>query len=556
MQLHALTATLSFWGHGVLLALAVVALVTWVGASVPRRRSALFGVLLAAAWTAFSWWSTHDAIAAPDVFTQLQEGNGLQRAYVLHGRGAHAHDPFFRLADRFVDGPPNWRAYVRMNRWLAGVNACAMFAIAWWRLGNVVLGLGFALLFAGNRNALDSATSELPSQLIFVYVLIGALAAALLDSRRLRARRLAIVMLAILIPLAAGVRTEVGAAAAIALIVAAVRVVQGDAWIAGLWDRSLARLRRLWRFPWYVTIAVLVAVSWLWAVLPVADHWLWVVDALYPFNPSFLHLYVFAATVLPIGVVLLCVAGTVGALRRLHVWLGLPVIVLVLWRLYYSAGHGYRFELIRYLTIVLPALLLLALGGWTELQRWLTYRRVPALVRRHAGAGVIVLCLLPPIGVAADRDIAAIGPLSRTQRDTQLEFVYLRRLVADNPTCAFVAPVDIGHPTRRAYALFGGSLAYPRDFAHVPDELTATVLHYAPTADCVLLVLGLDCHIVGRPGCSDDAALGPLLERHDVARPPYNHDHYGERLKNPGFSVHRLVGTTPFRGVGDLRVLR
>jgi tetratricopeptide (TPR) repeat protein len=492
---------------------------TWLMLEPAARPRALACLLLAAVWLA-AFHTTGAGRIPADWVTPMHEGTGRTDLLQLYGEAAHA-GLNFGLVRRLWQGPGrrDLRGVVRMNAALAGLNACLYLLAAWSVLESLLPALGFALLFAANRNYVHAALSEVPGQLLTLYFLLGVLAAAVLRARgRIGAWRAwaAWLMLAALTLLAGRTRLEtvmtgvLAAALGLARLARAAEDVRGDfLWrrLKGVLDWGAAGKALLLLF--------LAALSVRWWDAP--ERWTWVPDGLRPFNPSFVLLPAFLWDYLPGGLVLLTLAGLVHGVRNLGAFLGLPVSLLVLYRTYHSAGGASYCDMFRYATHWTPMALFLALFGWREIASLLGPK-----ARRTALAVVLVLFLVPPGGPV--HALYSGGKASREHRlwrgHNQEEVRFLLKAIDEAPDAVFVTRIASG------WAFFGRPLPFV-----VFDEPGARTLgeelrgqKWLPRGR-LLFYRGLDCSLEG--------AAQDCMERVPGARPVRELEFANPRLCDP-----------------------
>jgi hypothetical protein len=292
--------------------------------------------------------------------------------------------------------------------------------------------------------------------------------------------------------------------------------------LGGLW--SWAVRRRRWVLP--VTLAVAAASTTWWA----GYHYHgdprigWAIDGLFPFNPSFLTPPRFLVVYLPLGLVLLIVLGTIGAFRRLITTFFLPLSLLVLWRVYYSATHGFGgpfYERFRFLTYLTPLFVFLAVFGFRDLGRWLM--RIPWL-RSHARLAAVLLGLTflvwwpPGWGGYFDsgHDLENL-PRNRLllSRNQQTEVRYLLDLMDRYPDCAFLTrAIKYENPGKPRYlwGLFGKSVRTDLFFQEEGESLDRVVANRAADSRCVLFYYGLDCNKTSGDRCREQIEGRPVVE--------------------------------------------
>lgn len=246
----------------------------------------------------------------------------------------------------------------------------------------------------------------------------------------------------------------------------------------------------------------------------------WVAQAAHPLDGSVVQIPLFLGALFGPGLGVLAVVGLVGSVRRPSSLLGTGLVLAVLMRVYYAAGHGRllgaggeasHFELLRYLGYVAVLVLFVAAEGW---------RRLSVARLRTALAALV---LLPPVPVLlsalpgnTSRSVGVgLGVITPLERDPQREvraFVAARRA---HPDCVFVTQDGQGWwvvvPDRRT------ADGEPRIRQRVEGDPLASV-----DASCVLAVEGLAC---ARSTCAP--LSGPVLHEEAHAGAPWIHPDHG-----------------------------
>jgi hypothetical protein len=508
--------------HGVGLLLLVLVVVAWLRLHRERRASVALGL---AAIAAFTWLALGrvDAAAIPTRWiTALQEGTTETNVGQLYGRGVHAGDGLrVIVAALSPGGAYGIRSAVRVNLWLAGVNAIAFFVAARLTLRRWITAALMTALFAANVVSLHAALSEVPAELVTAYFLAGALAAAVLDRHALApawARGAALALLALL--------------TLFALSVAVARLRLGDEAAARLAPRALAWLSGLGRSGRLALAAALVA-SWLAAAFVLPGRASWAVQGLHPLNPTILTMPAVMLYFVPLGVAALSVLGVAHALRAPHRFFLAPLSLVVLYRIYYAAQSGF-FELFRYLTLVMPIALFLALFGFRELEAIAARRAWGPRWRGAAAFGVAILCALFPLPGAVQLFVPGVPRLSPAtlvlDRNQQREVRYLLELEGRFPDCALVTkvarrPNDPDRPLApHEYDLvaFGRPLSGMIPLPHGDRGLAAAAATLPTPVSCALFYRGLDCNLTHGDRCADELRDLPVVDERTFGSAPYN----------------------------------
>ena len=390
--------TLDAWLLAAHLALPVLfALVLWDWSRLEPawRMRILVALLLAAAGSAiFLAFVRADSIPI-DWVTPLSRGRGLRILNELYGKGVHAGPNFRFILDLMTGGGPlHLRDVVRMNLWLAGLNGLFFLMAAWRILGRFWLAIPLAAIFALNRNSVHAALADTPAQLMTAYFLIGSLAASVFSRRvadsPVRAG-VALTLLAVAAMLAAGTRVEMAVIGAAALAVSLARLTifrsQPDfisRHLRGVLDWSL------WQKVFLV--ATLAALSIERGAQ--GDKLDWALGGLSPLNPSFLLFPVVLQSFLPFGAFVLAMVGFCYAVRNLGAFLGLPIALLLLFRVYHSSVmwiyDDIRCVIVRSVAHLMLAALLLAVLAWKDILKLVAGRWPGRRARTIARAGLFV----------------------------------------------------------------------------------------------------------------------------------------------------------------------
>ena len=516
----------------------------WSDGQRDRMKLVLGAVLGCAALTALvAVWAPSQVPA--DWYTPLQEGNSRATIAGLHGRGAHAGENLRGLQE-LVAGRSWLRAgdVMRANVWFSALAAVLFLFIARFALAAWWPALAFTAVLAGNRVAVDAAVSELPGPLLACYTMLGVVVfsahrrgvdrgrdpAERPESRGFRGVRLAtaapLVAMALLIAAAALTRVETLLLPAMALVAMAAELALGEERLAAAGRRLLWLLRWIVQLPWPALLLLLAVLTTPWWSNPMGGHAQWVLDAAWPLNLSAVLLPWWATQAIPVVAVLLAVCGLIAGLRRPIATGLLAVSVLLLWRLYYTAGHGFRFELHRYGTMLLPPLLVVALLGWGELVRWLG-RMFPRGGWRKPAIAIGLTLLFVDAGYGVQRQAYQLEHKRQLmQGNLQVEARWLLAHVRRRPEAVFVAPVLSSPHRRSVYLLFGQPLHEPVELPAQRAALDAW-LHHNARGKPALLYRGRDCFLRRAPSCEDAIAGLPPVDEMTLESRPYNHYHHG-----------------------------
>lgn len=476
-----------------------------------------------------------------DWLTVLHEGQSTRAIERLYGRGLHAGPVFQALVDLLGgDDVATLARLARLNLsltvlWIVLLGGVVHLVTARWWLALAVMALALT-----NPATVNAAVSEQPAALTGCLFLAGAaVVAAWPHVTSSRGRALLWASLVWVTALVAAVRVEfaVFGAAALGLKLAERRWSAERLQAAGKaildWLAALLSGRRLW------LLAALLGLALAGRELELGTRLNWVRDSLDPLSPSWHALPFQLNEVLPLGAVLLVLAGVLGGLLRLRTLAGLPLALWWLSRLYHAACHDGTapYELLRYLAYLLPPALLLAGLGWQEVERRLEASSWRRIGPRVAGGILIALSVtaLPLAGGHRNGTVRApAGALNEwgllnfdVQRETRFWLRQLRR----EPQCwllARTALYDLRRSSLQGYSwtLFGAGVSAPMTF---PGERGAReiVASEVPQGQCVRLVQTLDCALVGG-GCAEAFVGLKVVASDRFPSTPYNmEEEYG-----------------------------
>ena len=465
--------------------------------------------------------------------------HGLERKSIMHltASGVNAGANFGVVVSALSAPMPTLRDVVWMNLLLAAIDAVIFLHVATYVSGPL-WALVWTLAFAANPANFMAAFSELPTNLLAIYFFAGVVGwAALYDvpaqPRHIRAA--AVGLCALLTVLVALTRIEVATIGIIALSAHAGAVLVGsDVWLR-VWRPLRRPAERLLAFlsdhPAAVAVLCLVGVWFAQAGLPGIgrDE----VAGVYPFNASILELPAFLPMVaLPVAVTVAVLFGVVRALREFRRFAALPLSLVIVVRAYFAGQDSYH-ETARYLSYVLPAILLLGLVGQAEFyrlaQRWrLNWTRAARV------AYIMAWFAFPLPGVAEffmHPEYHSGGGVAQLLLDlnTQREMRHLVGLTENNPQCVFVGRVvedrgDFRNAPAYDYAVFGAPMQQPVFVPERDASLGDVVARYASGAACVRLYYGSDCNVRFGDHCAAFVAGRRRLEEERFWSRPYNNN--------------------------------
>ena len=454
------------------------------------------------------------------LITIIHEGNTEHVVRALWGAGHHG--PLWdaaRWAFSSLGGYEELlpiRVIVTLNLALAAANLLALAVAARLVVGQWPVALLVALTVVLSPLYIQGATSEVTAQLIFTLCL--GMAAALGALQRCRAPALfALVSLTLALGLT---RAEWGLAGALVCL-AAIAVPVFEARTDG----------PMWRGP--VAAFALGAAAYFGAPLVLeAERATYLSQGLTPTDWGPLAMPAVYAIGLGLGLVLLGLVGAIKLLSR-DVWIGLPLAMVLLTRMYTESSHRGQapFEALRYGQLMLPLIIGCSLVGWRavlEQTRWTGRGRSALLmslsILHVAPLGEPVARALFPHHHLASEPIYE-APLDR---DQQREARALIALVEESSACVLVTvsardPKPTDPIEGWDYVFFAGPLAGPLTAERDPDRLPAH-LEALGSPRCARFFSGLDCHVVGYEGCEVERSMGSPDDPHDAAQRPY-YDH-------------------------------
>lgn len=446
--------------------------------------------------------------------TVMHEGQGYGNILQIYGQEAHTGTGYREIIEFFLPHSATaLRDMVWFNLLLAGINVLLFFVIARFVTHTFWLAVPLAALFVFNPFTVSSAVSGLPSQSLSFLILLGACAIGLYHHRQAppRAKRAAAVLLILVSALAIMTRSEFALIALITMAMLLPKERYGEEWTKRLVSRICAWCRTLiawpaWRKVLFVAVVIAAFFAYrLIAALPVLASPLIVLRL---FNLAFLSSPIVLGSLLPIGVIVLCLLGLSYTLRHTARFLFLPISIILMYNLYADVSHGTYFEIVRYLTYIIPLFFLLALFGWREL-KWIAARmKWPATTWRPLA---IVLLALLFISVPVHMRYRDFGnpdgesdmPFFGLRRNQQISVRYLLTTLESNPQCTLVSRVIRGRDSN-AYELlfFGADFPIAKVVSYNDQPITEMVRKYVPAERrCVLLYNGLDCNRVAYESC-------------------------------------------------------
>jgi len=470
--------------------------------------------------------------------TILQESLGRKSIMHLYTRGVHAGANFaFVLSATAARSAPNLHDVVWLNLLLAVVNAVIFFCVAVHVTGPV-WALVWTLVFALNPATFLASFSELPTNLLGLYFLVGVLAWEVLNDPLRQPRTIrgaAFVLCAVLTVLVGLTRFEVALIGVVALAVYTGYALLGpDAWVAAgqrLRDACKRPLLFLDDHPAALVVLCLLGAYLATEGVPDLIH-REPSAGVYPFNPSILSLFVYLPMLgLPIGVSIATLLGFIHAGVHFRRFGGLALSLFVLVRAYFAAQNQY-FEMGRYVSHIFPAVLLLGLFGKEELGA-LVRRWRPNWSRAARIGYVMAWFTLPLPGLYefyVRPDFRLNGGVSQLllDRNTQREVRYLMALTENNPQCVFVGRVvrddrgELWTATQYDYVIFGTPIAQPILVPEKDAQLDDVIARYASGASCVRLYYGGDCNLTFTDRCDQFIAGRQRVDEQRFWSRPYN----------------------------------
>lgn len=275
--------------------------------------------------------------------------------------------------------------------------------------------------------------------------------------------------------------------------------------------------------------------------------WLRAALAALPTDVSFLLLPSTLATTTPLAFVVLLLVGCWHIATRRAGGLWLLVGVGTIFKVYWAIGHGYHFEVQRYLSNLLVPLLCIAALGLHGLIPVISALRADSRYWR----GVLAVCVLLSLvdaryGMVAPSWSAWPSSVS-VDRNHQRNARFLASAAQRWPSCAFVTRADdsvgaASRVTRESLVIWGAKWPVLRvqptttaghtkapasgQAAARDAELSAALTSLSPQPPCVLALTSLACALYGSAGCGALGEGAPLHEERHRNR-PYRHAHFG-----------------------------
>ncbi|MCO4761305.1 MAG: hypothetical protein KC502_07365 [Myxococcales bacterium] len=481
--------------------------------------------------------------------TTLTEGGSLVAASTVMG---DLRDPLLNAgAFRALAGHgfvPPLEGIHRMNLALAAFNVFAFATLSAHVLGSWTSAVAAAFALAVTPLFDIAAVAETPSQLLFTYGMVGTLCYQTVFSSKTRTDWpgwAGMAGLALLVMFSANTRQEPAIVALPAAALAFWRLLLGP-------TQFSRRADRLWRLiqdkigDWRQNRMLLAGGALLIVSPAVVVELLGeyarfhelraVLHAINPLDTSTLALLINLWDTVSPGVIALIVLGIVSGHRRpIHTGF-VAISGLALYRAYHTAGHDGRapYELVRYLSFLLPVLALWAVFGWRVVQQTWTSRPL----RRTFAAVVMTGLFTNPATLTSQRLDRTRTFVEIADRSTQAGWLsmemqrqvrFLAAAVAKRPKCRIIIPTarQVQRPDSEIHGLVtGGLIVIDGTSAEQYEATTVAALQaQIPSLNqgCVLYHVSLDCHQVGYQGCEKSWMKGPI-----VARSKFPYEGYSE----------------------------
>jgi hypothetical protein len=467
--------------------------------------------------------------------------HGLEGKSIMHlsTRGVNAGASFAFVVSAVAAGSaPNLHDVVWLNLLLALVNAAIFLHLAVYVTGPF-WAVPWTLAFALNPATFMASFSELPTNVLAVYFLAGVIGWAVLNDPLGQPRWIrtaAYALCAILTVLTALTRIEVASIGAIALALHGGHALLG----AETWSAAGGRLRKACEWPLGffsdhpAAVVVLCVAGWWLAQAGLPGVGRDEVAGLYPFNPSILGLFAFLPMLaLPIGVSVAALFGVMYAIVHLRRFGGLVLSLLIVVRAYFAGEDSYH-EMARYLSYVLPAILLLGLFGQEQLYEMARRDWRPNWCRAARIGYLMAWFTLPLPGVPEffmRPEYHRGGGVAQLLLDlnTQREVRHLVALTENNPQCVFIGRVvedrgDFRVTPQYDYAVFGKPVAQPVFVPEKDAPLHEVIARYASGAPCVRLYYGGDCNVRFGDHCNQFIAGRRRIDEERFWSRPYNNN--------------------------------
>jgi len=512
----------------ILAALVVVTTRIWVRWP-EYRRAILLSVGGSILWS-IVWFTGLGSQSLPvELLNPIQEGTTFKNIKHVYGEGAHAGANFGTLLGVYalLDGGvyPSLRMTVGMNIWLGGINLFFMASIAravlrgW--LGAIAVTYSYGVSIVFLQGTLSAGAGQLSSLYLFIgFVLVAAFNLV----KEPREFRIVITGLVASFIAVVNTRGEFIAAAVICGGMLFARYILSDERMDKILDAGASRLKELFR-----RFCPEAKGPWGWGVLAFGIFWgmthyhfagpgpNWY-GAINPSCARFaLYMPLVLSAVVSPAIVLLSVFGVWHSLLRPKQFLLLPIVVIVLFNVYYESSHfGYPGEMTRYLTMCLPLIYILALFGWCELSEMAT-RLSWSKGLRTGGLLILGIMATPqldwsrnpsPVGQTLGGASQVRGANMRALLgfgDQQAEIVFLVQLAEDYADCIIAAVTsEYDNSTVWSYVaerfgqekkilvLMGKPLGNWERHPFEGDPMKSVRVAIAGRAGCVLLYQGLD----------------------------------------------------------------
>lgn len=551
-------------------------LVPWTQRNPGHRPAVVAGLIAAAVVTALLAWSTAEHVPVMLV-TALHEGTGRTTFGRAFGLEIHAGPLYQALIQAFgVFEVGDLRAVVRMNLWFwaLSVIATAMVASGVFRTWfPVVL---WTLIANFNPAAIHGALSETPASLLGLATWAGVLPVVVFEPARGQRELWNVVAKTTMFLLLIGttlVRVEAAIVAAPIVATMLVRLRYTDDQLAAFNDRVLGAVRdriRRWSSRPILPLIVLNIAAVLHFTRWVGEYrfgtTVWTLNVV---GPEALGPIEHALAYLPTAVIVLAVPGWIRLTRRSWETGFVSMGLLALLRAYSSASNGVFYELFRYMAMGSPLLVLVAMLGWGEIERWIGRSRDPNLWKGVAMMVLPILFVAPaPAGmqrfVSFDRRDPTVEPrlpflLGNLQQET------VRLVVEANarwPTCAVVTRV-----TEQTAGAFRGApwmwmivepgMRWPRELPAAGIDL-AEVVRTEVHAPCAMFFAGQDCNLVSSADrCQAERAVGRPLIEHIILDGQYNSPpEFGRVLGESVIGVYAIGEVPPEQPAGRFHTFR
>ena len=317
--------------------------------------------------------------------------------------------------------------------------------------------------------------------------------------------------------------------------------------------KAAAMPARGWRPAAYKIIAVIALVEGLY-LFKFSTHLEMIVHGVYPPNPSFFTFPLTLTYYMPLGIIVLFVLGFIYTIRRPITFFMFPVILLVLYRVFYTGSYNgmVMYIFTRHMARIVPYAVFLSLFGWRQLEE-MAERGGWTEGLRKAGIPLLAMLFLtwfPPTVktlVEPTSDYGMRTPL--ITRTKQVELKFIANAVDRYPECYFVSKVSRDpHKTGdviEAYDLsfFGNPLRRPLGMEWPEDgNLVKTVNRTLTDPECVLFFKGLDCNLFHGDMCAEQIeGLDPLLELSFENKPFNVPEQYGAYPATAELGVYPLI---------------